>query len=232
MISRKLFLWFVVGGAALFSVVFLTWYGMVAATETPGSGKLPPLVLTIGWNGETFEVPPPPRLPHSAVNNLEYQYYRWPGRWLHVGTTLDLAAKDSDGRRYQASVNTNFVLPARRVDPVRWLRVYRPDGTLEAEASEFLVDEEIPMAWVGYAPDGVTKKIKVRLGHSSPPIIVHVREIVFYDEDGDPVRRYHANRYGVIDSEDELDREGKRVRRLNGSNDLNDARPEDIPKAP
>lgn len=235
MLRRKYLFALLIGLIGLVSVLSILWQVLVNVSEVPGSGSLPPLVLTLAWNGESFEVPPPAVLPDCAVRDLRYQFYRWPGRWLGFEGTITLEARDRQRRKYVAKVNMNFTehyTRRRRGVIIETIRtaVYRPDGTLEVDATSYSLDDA-PETWTTYRADGKTKQSTVRVSDEFSPGSTYVESIVFYDPDGKPVRQYQGNPHALIFVECELGQGAYPIRQINGSYDLLRARPEDLKPA-
>ena len=168
-----------------------------AAAEEPGTQQfiVPRLDLTMAWNHEKFNVPPPVLVPDGMRRSDSYR------RWWGLGDVETLQWTAPDGTRYVAEAKSRIVDSHERVYAfIPALARFRPDGTLESVTrSSFPPDP--PSDWTLYGPDGKTKVLSVTCDLAQRDATPYVQWISFFDAQGREVRRLGANRLGIIDVE-------------------------------
>jgi hypothetical protein len=170
-----------------------------AAAQTAGAtisgnpSALPNLHLKLGWNNQSYDVPPPAMLPDAMRQSREFR------DWESVGDARTLAWNAPDGSRYVADcVGRVRDAASNRISPlIPHLSRFRPDGTLEIATNNSV--GLAPADWTLFAPDGKTKVLRVTNRLNGLPGTPFIQYVEFYTPDGTAVaRKYQANSLGVV----------------------------------
>ena len=98
-----------------------------ASTQSAIAATLPNLHLTLGWNNQTYDVPPPAMLPDAMRQTREFR------QWETVGDVRTLTWLAGDGTRYDAQCMGMVIDPVskQRTPMIQRISRFRPDGTNE-----------------------------------------------------------------------------------------------------
>lgn len=163
-----------------------------ASTHSATAATLPKLHLTLGWNNQTYDVPPPAMLPDAMRQTREFR------QWETVGDVRTLTWLAGDGTRYDAEC-MGMVIDAvskQRTPMIQRISRYRPDGTLEIATDNSTGLQ--PAEWTLFAADGKTKLLGVTNRLNGLPGTPFIQYVSFYNPDGTTARKYQANSMGVV----------------------------------
>jgi len=163
-----------------------------ASTQSSAAASLPKLHLTLGWNNQTYDVPPPPLMPDAMRQTREFR------DWESVGDARALAWMADDGTRYVADCVGMVIDPAtkQRTPMIRRVSRFRADGTL-AMYCNYSADPT-PVEWMLMAADGKTRVLAVTNRTNGKPGTPFIQYVEFYNPDGTTARKYQANSLGVV----------------------------------
>jgi hypothetical protein len=172
----------------------------------------PKLTLTLAWNGEAYDVPPPATLTPEMRRTKQY------AQWWRIGNVCNLEFTDAQGRRTVAQMIGRGRERDGEIRPIiPAASRYRPDGTLEVHTMN--VPTGPPTGWTVFAADGKTKAAEVH-NEVVPGRTAFIDKVTFYDAGGVKSREYVVNEYGVVYLERVFKPSGE-IERTNGSKELN-----------
>ncbi len=163
-----------------------------ATTQSATAATLPNLHLTLGWNNQTYDVPPPAMLPDAMRQTREFR------RWEVVGDVRTLTWTAGDGTRFVADCMGMVIDGAtgQRTPMIPKVSRFRADGTLENSTNNSVGLQ--PSEWTLYAADGTTKVLGVTNRLNGLPGTPFIQYVSFYNPDGTTARKYQANSLGVV----------------------------------
>jgi hypothetical protein len=184
---------------------------MKSHPATLPSDTPPKLSLTLAWNGQSYDVPPPAAVTPEMRRTKEY------AKWWSIGDIRNLDFTDAQGRRTVAQMIGRAQEPDGSIRPiVPAVSRYRPDGTLEVHT--MYVPDAGPTNWTVFAADGKTKAVDVHID-GVPERKPFIDGVTFYDGAGVKSREYVVNEHGVAYLERVFKPSGE-VEGSNGSKDL------------
>ena len=195
------------------------------APATWPQNLVPNLRLTLGWNRQTFDVPPPVLIPDAMRQTSAYK------RWVQIGDAEKLEWIDpADKTRYVADAIGNVILDGKRLQLIAGVSKYRPDGTL-AERTNMAASSEdfgLPVEWNVYASDGVTRLFHVESRTNGLPGTPFIEYVDIRHPDG-TATKYQINRYGVVYIEWLLNADWSTIAKLvNGGQKYENLTPNDL----
>jgi RNA polymerase sigma factor (sigma-70 family) len=163
-----------------------------ATTQSAIAAKLPNLHLTLAWNNQPYDVPPPALLPDAMRQSREFR------DWESVGDARTLSWSASDGTRYVADCMGMVIDPEtkQRTPMIPHVSRFRPDGTLESSTN--ITTGLQPVEWTLFAADGKTKLLGVTNRTNGLPGTPFIQYVSFYNPDGTTARKYQANSLGMV----------------------------------
>jgi hypothetical protein len=188
------------------------------------SSIVPNLKLTLAWNRQNFDVPPPALIPDAMRQTAAYK------RWTQIGDAETLQWLDADNTKYVANAIGNVLLDGNRLQLIASISKYRPDGTLAVRTTPCGGSEGfgLPEEWSIYAANGVTRLFYVHNRVNGLPGTPFIEDVDIRHADGSATQ-YHANRYGVVVYEWLLDAGWTSpVKLLNGGHKYENLKPEDL----
>jgi RNA polymerase sigma factor (sigma-70 family) len=192
----------VMGGRALLRRG-TTHNAVIAPVRYP---RRPNLKLMLAWNGQSFTVPMPPTFPEELRATPAYR------QWEAAGDARTLAWMTRDGRKYVCRTEVGTV-DERAAAYITSVRLFRADGTVEAETTYDPHGD--PGRWEVFGADGKGREASYTYSPVGTPGGRFVRTVRTYQGDG-TARDYEADADGSVFAEWLVDRDGRRVRRVNG----------------
>jgi hypothetical protein len=196
------------------------------APATWPQNLVPNLKLTLGWNRQTYDVPPPAMIPDAMRQTAAYK------RWVQIGDAEKLEWIDpADKTRYVADAIGNVILDGKRLQLIAGVSKYRPDGTLAVRtnmAAGGSGDFGMPIEWDLYAADGVTRMFYIENRTNGIPGTPYIEYVDIRHPDGSATQ-YQANRYGVVVYERLLNADWSTfVKSINGGYKYENLKPDDL----